>query len=177
MVYLLSRSIAQGRKAGLIAACGINLGAYAHLTAAVLGLSAVLATSSMAFTVVKWVGAIYLIFIGLQAIRSKNGAPAVDGVSVRARCYRSIFWQGFWSDVLNPKVALFFLAFLPQFVDPAAQNTTATLILLGVTVNLIGITINVVLVMVSGVLTQKARARTGLSAWLNKAMGRHSGST
>ncbi|MEJ2445454.1 MAG: LysE family translocator [Exilibacterium sp.] len=170
MIYMLSRSIAQGRRAGLVAALGINLGGYVHLTATVLGLSAILATSSLAFTFIKWTGAAYLIYIGIQAIRSNTG-PFISRVPGITQCHRSIFWQGFWSDVLNPKVAMFFLAFLPQFVAPANKDPMSTLILLGVTLNVIAISINVLLVIMSTMLTRKLRSSAMISAWLNRAMG------
>src|SRR5436190_14868484 len=116
MAYMLTRTIAQGRKAGVVAAVGINVGAYAHVLAAVAGLSAILATSSFAFTVVKWIGACYLVWIGIQAL-TKSASLALQGNAADPLALKTIFWQGFLSDLLNPKVALFFLAFLPQFVD------------------------------------------------------------
>src|SRR5579863_2123427 len=112
MMYMLGRCLAQGRRAGMLSAIGFNLGGYVHLTAAVLGLSAILATSATAFTVVKWVGAAYLVYLGLGALRSKQGPLASGTEAVGSRRSRTILWQAFLSDVLNPKVALFFLALL-----------------------------------------------------------------
>jgi threonine/homoserine/homoserine lactone efflux protein len=108
MIYMLSRCIAQGRKAGLMAAIGLNLGGYAHLTAATLGLSAVLAASVVWFTVIKWVGASYLIYLGIITLQSKAIPINLDTQDVGGRDSKTI---------LNPKVAMFFLALLPQFVD------------------------------------------------------------
>ncbi|MEX3954343.1 LysE family translocator, partial [Paraburkholderia sp. EG287B] len=116
MLFLLGRTIAQGRAAGLCAAFGINLGAYVHLLAAITGLSALVLASATAFTAVKWIGAAYLLYLGLGALRSKGGFafPAGDA---KVKALRLIFWQGFLSDVLNPKVALFYVALLPQFIS------------------------------------------------------------
>jgi threonine/homoserine/homoserine lactone efflux protein len=170
MAYMLTRTIAQGRKAGVVAAIGINVGAYVHVLAAVLGLSAILATSSFAFTIVKWIGACYLVWIGIQAltksspINLKQSAPAQVNV-------RTIFWQGFLSDVLNPKVALFFLAFLPQFVDFGAGDETKQLLILGVTCNLIAISINLTLVYFASAATARLRRDQRITRWLHRAMG------
>src|ERR1700683_4422847 len=112
MVYMLARCIAQGRRAGILAALGFNLGGYVHLAAAVLGLSVILATSSIAFVVVKWLGAGYLIYLGVKALLSSREALAITGDGLAGRKGRTIVWQAFVSDVLNPKVALFFLALL-----------------------------------------------------------------
>src|SRR5919202_1968344 len=149
MVYLLSRCIAQGRRAGVLAGLGINLGAYVHLLAAITGLSAILMTSAVAFAAVKWAGAAYLVYLGISALRSQGGPISVsaDGLSGRSR--KAIFWQGFVSDVLNPKVAVFFLALLPQFVHAEGESPVGQLLVLGVTVNIIGIATSLVLVLVS----------------------------
>ena len=104
MVYMLARCMAQGQRAGMLAALGFNLGAYVHLTAAVLGLSAILATSSVAFTVVKWLGAGYLIYLGIRALRSNQVPLVITGDGPASRNGRTIVWQAFLSDVLNPKV-------------------------------------------------------------------------
>lgn len=170
MAYMLGRTIAQGRKAGVLAALGINVGAYMHVIAVVLGLSAVLAASAFAFTVIKWLGVCYLIWIGVQAIIASSGPLKLDGDKAR-KTGRTIFWQGFWSDVLNPKVALFFLAFLPQFVDPGGPNQTLQLLMLGLTCNVIGITINLMLVYCASAVTGKLRESSRVSTWLNRSMG------
>ena len=169
MIFLLSRAIAQGRRAGIAAAFGINLGAYAHLTAAVLGISAILLTSAFAFTLVKWAGAAYLVYLGIQALRAKASPLVLD--SEGGRTYRAIFWQGFASDVLNPKVAMFFLALLPQFISAESENPLAQLLLLGVTVNVIGITTSLILVWLSSGITGALRRNEAIARWLHKAMG------
>jgi threonine/homoserine/homoserine lactone efflux protein len=140
MAYILARTVAQGRKAGIFAAMGINVGAYVHVAASVAGLTAILASSAWAFTAVKWIGAAYLIWTGIRTIVGKSGVMTETG-STGILDNRRIFWQGFLSDVLNPKVAIFFLAFLPQFVDVhnEAIGVTGQLLLLGITSNIVAI--------------------------------------
>jgi len=173
MAYMLTRTIAQGRRAGLVAVVGINVGAYVHVAAVVLGLTAILAASSVAFTVMKVIGACYLIWLGVQAIRSKAGPIDVAGGKALRLDDKVIFWQGFLSDVLNPKVAIFFLAFLPQFVNPhnPAMSVTQQLLVLGVTSNVVAICLNMLIVCFASIATAGIRKNQKLVAWLNKAAG------
>jgi threonine/homoserine/homoserine lactone efflux protein len=172
MIYLLSRTIAQGKKAGFAAALGINLGGYFHLTAAILGISAIIATSAIAFTILKYCGAAYLIYIGFKAILS-NSSSAIDSSDNEAQLsIKSIFWQGFISDVLNPKVAIFFISLLPQFIQADNNNNTFTqLIILGITVNIIALLINFVLVWFSHSVSSSLRQSNRVSKVLNNVMG------
>jgi len=170
MIYLLTRTIAQGKKAGVAAALGINLGGYFHLTAAILGISAIIATSSLAFAILKWCGAAYLIYIGLQAILSKT-ALKLDENNNSSPALKTIFWQGFVSDALNPKVAIFFISLLPQFIQPESGNTFNQLILLGLTVNIIALPINLAIVWFSHSVTKQLRQSNRVSRALNNAMG------
>lgn len=171
MAFMLARCIAQGRRAGVLAALGFNSGSYVHLTAAVLGLSAVLAASTMAFNIIRWLGAAYLIYLGISAFVSKQGAFVISGRGESQRSNASIFWQAFLTDVLNPKVIMFFFAFLPQFVDPHAGHPTLQLIVLGVTVNMVCLPINLLLVAGSARLTQSLRQSASISKWLQRGMG------
>ena len=173
MAYMLARTVAQGRTAGFLAAAGINTGAYVHVFASVVGITAVVAASSIAFAVIKWVGASYLMWIGYQALTSKNAALNVEGKTSERMRRSAIFWQGFWSDVLNPKVAIFFLAFLPQFVDVTNRTfgVTKQLLLLGVTCNVVAICTNLVLVCFASAMTNQLRRSQRLVAWMQKAMG------
>ena len=127
-LYIATRSANQGVRAGFAAVVGIGLGCCAHIVAAALGLSAILATSARAFTVVKWIGAAYLVYLGLSMLRQR---VAQAPVSVAAAPWRMVVAQGFLTNVLNPKVALFFLAFLPQFVLPSAANKPLAFLFLG----------------------------------------------
>jgi threonine/homoserine/homoserine lactone efflux protein len=172
MIYMLGRCVAQGRKAGVMAAIGFNLGGYAHLAAAAVGLTAVLATSATAFTAVKWVGAAYLIYLGVSAIKSTSVMTFSDAhQTLPTRRGRTILWQAFLSDVLNPKVAMFFLALLPQFVSFNARHPTLQLLALGVTLNVIALTLNFAIVLLSAKVTQSLRKSRQLSLVLQKAMG------
>jgi threonine/homoserine/homoserine lactone efflux protein len=171
MIYMLGRCIAQGRKAGVMAAIGFNLGGYTHLAAATLGLSALLAASATAFTVVKWIGAAYLIYLGVATLRAKAGTLDMKNASLHSRTSRTILFQAYLSDVLNPKVALFFLALLPQFVDPRAAHPTLHILLLGVTLNMIAITLNLILVALSARGTEALRGNARVGDYLQKALG------
>lgn len=130
-IYLVTRSIAQGRRAGLLSSWGLCTGALVHTFAAALGLSAVLSASAHAFSAVKYAGAVYLIYLGVKTFFDKSSPlPTENEPAAPVSGYR-IFFQGVLVDVLNPKVALFFLAFLPQFIDHRAPNKFATFLLLG----------------------------------------------
>jgi threonine/homoserine/homoserine lactone efflux protein len=128
-MYILGRSIAQGRRAGVMSALGVGSGLLLHTLFAALGLSAILAASASAFAAVKLAGAAYLIYLGLQALGRKVGPLAASDVGP-AGAWR-VYRQGLLSNTLNPKVAVFFLAFLPQFVDPAARAGALPFLLLG----------------------------------------------
>jgi threonine/homoserine/homoserine lactone efflux protein len=173
MAYMLARTIAQGRAAGFLAAAGINAGAYVHVFTSVVGLTAILAASSVAFTALKWAGACYLVWIGYRALTRRSSALNVEGNTSVSLRKSAIFWQGFWSDVLNPKVAIFFLAFLPQFVDVTNQTfgVTRQLLLLGVTCNVVAICTNLVLVYFASAMTNRLRKSQRLVEWMHKAMG------
>jgi|SRR5215469_251470 len=171
MAFMLARCIAQGRRAGVLAALGFNVSSYVYLSAAVLGLSAVLAASAIAFNVIRWLGAAYLIYLGIDAIRNKDGALTIRGNGNGHRPSASIFWQAFITDMLNPKVIMFFFAFLPQFVDARGKHPTLQLILLGITVNMVCLSINLILVGSSAKLTEALRRNESISKWLHRGMG------
>lgn len=130
--YVLGRSLEQGRLAGIVSSLGIFVGNLGHTTAAAIGLSALLMTSALAFNIVKYVGAAYLIYLGVQAILSRDHGSALP-TTPRASL-RKIFVQAIFTNLLNPKAALFFLAFIPQFIDPAAGPMALQTLQLGVIV-------------------------------------------
>ena len=171
MVYLLGRTIGQGKKAGLVSAVGINVGAYIHLICAVLGVSAIIATSAVAFTLVKWCGAAYLFYLGLQALFAKTQTPSSTAPVKRSATLQSIFWQGVLIDLLNPKVALFYMALLPQFVQLQSGNVFIQLFVLGITLNVIALIINILLVLVAHWLADKFGKNQLAVSLLNKIMG------
>lgn len=130
VVYIVTRSATQGWRAGLVSVAGIGTGNAVHATAGTLGLAALLASSPLAFAAVKWLGAAYLVGLGVTKLR--RGPPAQETASTRPPAAAgALYGQGFLVAVLNPKTALFFLAFLPQFVDPARGAAWAQLLLLG----------------------------------------------
>jgi threonine/homoserine/homoserine lactone efflux protein len=130
--YIVGRSVQMGWRGGAAAALGISIGCLVHVFAAAAGLSALLAASSAAFMTVKWLGAAYLAYIGITMLLSKRQpAPAERSLADRSVPLRAVFWQGALTNVLNPKVALFFLAFLPQFVNASSQHKAFAFVLLG----------------------------------------------
>jgi threonine/homoserine/homoserine lactone efflux protein len=136
--YITSRSIGQGRAAGLISALGIQVGTLVHVAAAAVGLSALLVSSAAAFAAVKYLGAAYLIYLGVQKLRRPESLE-LSGEPDRIELSR-IFAQGVIVNVLNPKTALFFFAFLPQFVDPSRGNVPAQILFLGILFSFMGVT-------------------------------------
>jgi threonine/homoserine/homoserine lactone efflux protein len=130
-LYIVGRSTVQGWKAGAVAALGIGAGCLVHTLAAALGLSAILATSANAFAIVKWIGAAYLVWLGIAMLRSRPAAALPDARPAPPVALSRIFVQGLLTNVLNPKVALFFLAFLPQFIAADAPDKALAFVLLG----------------------------------------------
>lgn len=154
--YVVARSVAQGPLAGLVSALGIGLGATVHVAAAALGVSAVIMASTAAFTVLKVVGALYLIYLGIRVLRERAGDEPT--VALRRRGMRRVFLDGLVVNIFNPKVALFFVAFLPQFVDPAAGSVPAQMAMLGGVFVLIGIVSDAAYALVAGSLALRLRA-------------------
>lgn len=132
-IYIISRSIAEGRKAGVISVCGIGCGALVHIGFAAFGLSAVLAASSIAYNTVRILGATYLIFVGISLLKNRAQGLLATNKSLKPLSYTRIFRQGFLTNLFNPKVALFFLSFLPQFVRTTNEYGPLPFLILGFT--------------------------------------------
>lgn len=171
VAYIVSRGAAHGPRAGALAALGVGTGCLVHVLAAALGLSAILATSATAFTIVKLAGAGYLIWIGVTLwLGNGNGRKQTNGQPV-SRSSRRLFVQGFLTSTLNPKVALFFLAFLPQFVSTDSPSKPLALLLLGIIFTINGTLVNM------GWAWSAARASRLLNgggkyaAWIKRAAG------
>lgn len=128
VIYIVNRSVADGRQIGLAAVVGLELGTFMHVLAATVGLSAILATSENAFNVVKYLGASYLVLIGLRTLTRK---PEAISTSASSMTQSQAFRQGFIINMLNPKIALFFLSFLPQFIDPNISSNARQSLILG----------------------------------------------
>jgi threonine/homoserine/homoserine lactone efflux protein len=146
VLYIVSSALRSGVRAGLVAALGIVSGCFVHVFAAALGVGALLATSATAFTALKWIGAAYLMWMGIQLLFAKGGGssivPADAAREHRPADLRRIYRRGFLTNVLNPKVALFFLAFVPQFIAPGTPDKVAAFLLLGLLFNLNSLPIN-----------------------------------
>jgi threonine/homoserine/homoserine lactone efflux protein len=136
VLYITARSIDQGRMAGVVSVLGVHLGTTVHVLAAAIGVSALLLASATAFTIVKFAGAAYLVWLGLKRI---FGSDAGETQKLKRESQARIFWEGFVVNVLNPKTALFFLAFLPQFIDPARGAVALQITVLGFVFIVLGI--------------------------------------
>lgn len=167
-LYILARTVQQGRRAGIWSLLGINAGCLVHTLAVATGLSALLAASATAFTVIKLLGALYLVWIGVQALRSKTLSLREN---VEQASYLTIFRQGLLTNVLNPKVALFFLALLPQFVSGDGQHGVLPFLLLGFSFIVTGTLWCLVLVFAADRLTARVRRSPRLGQWLNRGVG------
>lgn len=168
-VYILARTLSQGRVAGLLSVFGVSAGILVHTLFAAIGLSALLATSALAFTLVKVIGAAYLIYLGAQALRSHNKLSLSAETPVQQRSQP--FYQGFITNLLNPKIAIFFLAFLPQFVAPGADNSSTVFLFLGGVFVLGGTLWCLFLVAFAARFSQAARSNSRLSAMASKVTG------
>ena len=136
VLYIVTRSIDQGRAAGLVSVAGIHLGTLVHVGAAAAGLSALIVSSAVAYSVVKYAGAAYLVYLGIRRLTGRDD-PDLESESA-PRKLSKVFWQGVVVNVLNPKTALFFLAFVPQFIDPARGSVALQIGVLGALFVLLG---------------------------------------
>ena len=169
--YIAGRSSTQGWKFGAMATLGVGAGIFVHIFAGALGLSALLAASATAFTVVKLVGAAYLVYIGVTLLLTRAQAPASDAAPARVVSLRRVFAEGFLTNVLNPKVALFFLAFLPQFIEPDTANKALAFLFLGIVFNVIGSAWNLVTAVSAALAHSRLKKGGKTAAWLNRAIG------
>ena len=170
-MFILGRGIAQGRKAGMISVLGIMSGVLIHTSFAALGLSAILATSSLAFSIVKYAGAGYLIWIGVGFLRNGRHNDKLEAIERKRLSSWTIYRQGVLTNLLNPKVSLFFLSFLPQFVDLQTEFVLIPFIVLGMTFFTTGSIWCMVLVYGSAWLTDRFRNRTAMGGILKKLTG------
>jgi threonine/homoserine/homoserine lactone efflux protein len=132
VLYIVSQSVGHGRKSGLAAVAGVEIGAFVHVAGASLGVSAIIASSATAFSVLKLAGGAYLVVLGVKSLRERDAGGSAEGVPTQLRPLAATFRQGMIVSALNPKTALFFLAFLPQFVDPDRGHAALQAAVLGV---------------------------------------------
>jgi threonine/homoserine/homoserine lactone efflux protein len=174
----MTRSATQGWRAGSAAALGIGAGTMIHIFAAALGLSALLATSATAFTAVKWIGAAYIVYVGIGMLRARlrsdaddAAAQAVAACAAQPLAYRKIFFQGFLTNVLNPKVALFFLAFVPQFIHTDSTSKPLAFIVLGCIFNFNGMLWCNGLAVFTAFASARLKVKPLVALWLNRVTG------
>ena len=165
---VLARTLGSGKRSGVLTAVGLNVGTLFHAAAAALGLSALLASSALAFSLVKYAGAAYLLYLGIQALRARPQVLPTPRTSTSAG---SSFGQAVATGVLNPKVALFFLAFLPQFVDPSRGSVLAQFMLLGASIAVLDTLYEIMLVLVAARLRERLLRNRRFVAWQNRVTG------
>lgn len=170
-MYILGRSISQGKKAGTLSALGIATGALIHCVFAALGLSVILAKSALAFEIVKYVGAAYLIYLGIKMLITKKDENFELKENNKQINYRKVYFSGILTNVLNPKVALFFLAFLPQFINPKYSQSFLPFLILGLTFVTTGTIWCLTLAMFSSKLSNTIRKNYKIKKWLDKTTG------
>jgi threonine/homoserine/homoserine lactone efflux protein len=202
VLYILTHAVKSGWRTGAVAAAGITAGCFVHIAAAALGVSALMAASSTAFTALKWLGAAYLVYVGWSMldvkglIRSKRAVvPGADSGelvalpagmrsapekiascadSIRAsglNHLKDVFLKGFWTNALNPKVALFFLAFLPQFIAPGASSKTGAFLLLGLIFNFNAFWVNLAYAVAGAAVSQRFSVLQSGMRWLERVAG------
>ena len=181
VVYIVTNGLKHGARAGVVAALGITAGCFVHIFAAALGVSALLAASATAFTVLKWVGAAYLVYVGASMLLAR-GQQGLDTTKLIAEndlstgtlasfSLKKVFFQGFWTNALNPKVALFFLAFLPQFITPGATDATLAFLLLGLLFNFNGMWVNIGYALLAAWVAQRVATLQAFTGWLERLAG------
>ena len=169
--YILARTMAQGRRAGMLSAMGISAGCLVHTLAGALGLSAILVSSATAFMIVKLCGAGYLVYLGAQMLLQSSDTPHANEPQLQPSSGRSIFVQAVVTNVLNPKIAVFFLAFLPQFVSNTTHQTFLPFLFLGLVFIVNGTLYCMLLVLFASALSRRFKASQRTSAWLKRATG------
>lgn len=169
LLYILGRSVSQGRAAGVVSALGIGAGCVVHVLAASLGLSALLLALPHAYDLVRWAGAVYLVVLGVRSFLARQGALEVKGLAPVS--LRRIFFQGALTNVLNPKVALFFLAFLPQFADPTRGPLAPQLLLLGAIFDVNGTVVCMLFALFASEVAAWVRSRYGVSRLFDRLTG------
>jgi RhtB (resistance to homoserine/threonine) family protein len=170
-IFILARSIGHGKKAGIISALGIATGSLIHTVLAAFGLSLIIAQSILLFNIIKYAGAVYLIYLGIRMLMDRKSLDPVEFHSQNSVNYLSIYRDAILTNVLNPKVALFFIAFLPQFIDPASKQAALPFLLLGMTFIITGTAWCMVLAIFASAIADKLRTNPKIAGAINKACG------
>lgn len=170
MIYVITRSLAQGPLAGVCSAAGVCCGILVHTAVAALGIGALLHASEALFLALKLAGAAYLVYLGARLLLQRESVAMQSGQARRLPALQ-LFWQGVLSNVGNPKVALFFLAFLPQFVSPADPHPTAQLVFLGVLYAVMALPVKSAVGLAAGSLSERVLRSPSALAWMNRVSG------
>lgn len=175
VLYIVSNALRSGARAGVVAALGINAGCFVHIFAAAVGVSALLAASATAFTVLKWIGAAYLMYVGVRLLSARSGAQRWDSPAGSPPPYEpsslwAVFRGGFLTNALNPKVAIFFLAFVPQFIAPETESKALAFVLLGTLFNVNSIAVNAGWALAAAWMARRDAVQRGMH-WLDRAAG------
>ncbi|MEN9538755.1 MAG: hypothetical protein RLZZ126_990 [Pseudomonadota bacterium] len=174
VLYIVAHALKGGVRAGFAAGLGITAGCFVHVFAAALGVGALMATSVLAFTALKWLGAAYLLWVGVKLLLARAPQATADlqalAQAQAPQSLRTVFLGGFWTNVLNPKVAIFFLAFVPQFIAPDAPHPAWTFVLLGVLFNLNSLPVNAGWALAAAWMARRDAVQRGMH-WLDKAAG------
>lgn len=170
-VFILNKSLGQGVKSGVYATLGVSSGVLIHTILATLGLSILIAKSPYAFSIIKYSGTVYLIYLGYVKLTEKQTLFSENKEDEVKKGGRAAFWSGFLTNTLNPKVALFFLAFFPQFISPAKIEDSMPFLILGLIYALIGVIWFLILTLFASICSQKIKNDPNVSLWLNRLSG------
>ena len=170
MLYVMSRALAQGRVAGLYSAVGVIIGILVHTVLATVGVGAILAASQGLFLALKLSGAAYLVYLGVKLLLTREASIATQAGGPRFSA-ASLVWQGVLSNVSNPKIVVFFFAFLPQFVDPRSGNPTADLVFLGALYAAMGLVVKAAVGLAAGSLSERVLRKPRAMVWIHRVSG------
>jgi RhtB (resistance to homoserine/threonine) family protein len=170
-IFIISRSMAQGKKAGFMSVLGIATGSLIHTTLAAFGLSMIIAKSILVFSIIKYAGAAYLLYIGYQMLTDKTSLNTDVSFAEKSLNLKKIYRDGVITNVLNPKVALFFISFLPQFIDSSVSNTVLPFLKLGITFTITGTIWCLILANFASFLFLKLKHNKTVSNYINKTCG------
>lgn len=170
-IFVLNKSIGQGIKSGVYASLGVNTGVLLHTFFAALGLTVLLSRSVLAFTVIKYVGFVYLVYLGISKLKNSKTVIGINTKNVPQKKGQNDFWSGFLTNSLNPKVALFFLAFFPQFIKTSEIENPLPFVLLGLTYALIGVIWYVILTLFASRFSTSIKNNPKAGLWINRASG------
>ncbi|GGL58349.1 LysE family translocator [Sporolactobacillus putidus] len=169
MAFIISRSVGEGRNAGVATALGMQVGVLVHICLAAFGLSAILMTSVWAFQIIKYIGAAYLIYLGIQSLKREKSINIISEKNTIS--VRKAFIQGAITDIFNPKVALFFLTFLPQFINPQISNPIDQFFIFGIIFSVMGLAVDIVTSVLASSLRQVLSKNKGILRWQQKISG------